>query len=392
MTATTHVSNPRSNIRHACTDGPDGILVEVAPTTRDEAVALIARHAGAFWCSTAVGGCGQKLELPHGHINRPYFRHLAGSSECALGGPGKSTGDAYAHLAYQTALSQWLREQGYSPAFEHTFPDGGGRADLHVAVAGINHSIEVQLSPITEETWQARIEKYTRHVDATTWMFGPDRDAETYRALLADRDLAWRLKVDDGQVRVGTIGHGYEGWASLSDCTFDRTGIHSPNEDAARTASSQYRADQAAKAKATREKHEAAMRRPIDDAVRRARSREAHVETAPADTPARAPLPYAWPRPVALVLAQYPEFAEWAEGPGAQIGDSLDPQLAHLARVTAYVTCELSVSGLIENIAFSDVNADDNAAVWAHLVAMGAVQVRAITGLGTRWTRTFTFQ
>lgn len=394
MTVTTPVQPPplRDVMRHACTDGPSGILIEEAPEAREDALALKRRHADAFWCSLEAGGCGQKVELTAGQVRIPYFRHPPGHSACAMGSSGNSTGDAYAHLAYQVALSQWLLEQGHSPVLERTFPESGGRADLHVEVTGTQHSIEVQLSPLTEESWQDRTAKYAQHVNATTWMFGPDRGTEARRALLADGEVAWRLKVAEGAVFVGTIAHDFEEWAPLIACTFDAAGVHSPHEAAAREASRAYRTDQDAKIQAEREKREAARRRPVEDAIRRARDREVPLEALPADAPPLTALPHVWPRPVALVLAQYPEFTEWAAGPAAGIGVDLEPHLAHIARVTAYVACELSVSGLVENIAFADVSPEDNAVVWAHLADVRAVDLKAITGLGTRWTRTRIFR
>ena len=394
MTATTLAQPPppRDVMRHACTDGPSGILIEEAPEAREEALALKQRHADAFWCSLEAGGCGQKVELTAGQVRIPYFRHLPGHSACAVGSSGNSTGDAYAHLVYQVALSRWLLEQDYSPVLEQTFPDDGGRADLHVEVDGARHSVEVQLSPLTEVDWQERTAKYAQHVNATTWMFGPDRSTEARRALLADGEVAWRLKVVEGAVLVGTIAHDFEEWAPLTACTFDAAGVHSPHEAAAREASRAYRTDQDAKVQAEREKREAARRRPIEDAIRRARDRGVPLEALPTDAPRRAVIPHVWPRPVALVVAQYPEFTEWAAGPGATIGVDLEPQLAHIARVTAYVACELSVSGVVEAIAFADVSHEENVVVWVHLADVGAVDLKVITGLGTRWTRLRTFR
>jgi hypothetical protein len=173
-------------LRHAVVDGPDGLDACEVPTSRTEALTLRARHDNRFWCTTQAGGCGGRLELAAGEIVAPYFRHEAGVRHCPLMRGDRSPADAYFHLAYQRALARWLRAQGYTPSIEHRFADGGGRADLHVSVESIRHSIEVQLSSISVTAWRERTARYADHVDQVTWLHGPQCESTLTADLLAN--------------------------------------------------------------------------------------------------------------------------------------------------------------------------------------------------------------
>lgn len=158
------------DLRHAVVDGSDGTDVRPAPDEREDALRL--RATEKFWCAIKAGGCGGSLRLHAGEKVRPYYQH-ADASSCALQRGQRETSEAYYDLAYQRALAAWLAAQGYHARIEHTFPDGGGRADLHVDVDGVTHSIEVQLSTIGIERWKERTARYAGHVDQITWLHGP---------------------------------------------------------------------------------------------------------------------------------------------------------------------------------------------------------------------------
>ncbi|QCB92630.1 competence protein CoiA family protein [Cellulomonas shaoxiangyii] len=253
-------------LRHAVTDGADGTAHVVAPAEREDALRLRIDHQ--FWCTTQAGGCGQQLELPAGPVRGPYFRHKRGASPCALLSSGRDVGGAYAHLAYQRELMAWLQGQGYVPTIEHTL-DGAGRADLHVVVNGVEHTLEVQLTDLGSTAWRDRDDRYRGAVDQVTWLFGPAADgaASTQRAR---EGVTLRIGRDVQGVRVGVEVDGVEiddSWNALPACRMEAGGVWTPSLDQARERLQERRA-----AEALRRAEEEAERARLEDERRRAQA------------------------------------------------------------------------------------------------------------------------
>ncbi|MGV8965360.1 MAG: competence protein CoiA family protein [Cellulomonas sp.] len=226
------------NLCHAVIDGPDGFEA-VSVTTRAEGIALRKAHAH-FWCTREAGGCGGELSVVAGALRAAHFRHHL-DAVCAFGSGGTASGGAYAHLAYQRALAQWVADQGYVARIEHTFEDAGGRADLHVTIDGVDQSIEVQLTSISDEEWRERDARYSRHVSVVTWLHGPasERLREVDRL---EGDFSLTIETHEGRVRVGTYREGAPSWADLGECKIGSGGIWTPHVAAARLAGDAARA------------------------------------------------------------------------------------------------------------------------------------------------------
>src|SRR4051812_19603555 len=97
------------DLRHAVTDGPDGIAVLCAPEATEDARRLRAVHRGGFWCSTRGGGCGRPLELVAGPVRAKYFRHRRGEAHlCGLADEPEAIERSLLHLLLQHILVEWL--------------------------------------------------------------------------------------------------------------------------------------------------------------------------------------------------------------------------------------------------------------------------------------------
>ncbi|MFS0703242.1 competence protein CoiA family protein [Cellulomonas sp. 179-A 9B4 NHS] len=214
------------------TDSPTGTATVVAPPSHDAAARLKAAHR-TFWCTTQAGGCGGVLILYVGTVRVPHFQHLPGASPCVLS--SRDAAPAYAHLAYQRELTAWLADQGYDARIEHRFDDAG-RADLHVLVGGVAHTLEVQLTDIAVDAWQDRDARYRTHVDHVRWLHGP-ASTTTARTERVTRDYALRIGRDEvGGVRIGVDTTGVEAaiaWVSLAECRMTAAGVWVPQLEAA---------------------------------------------------------------------------------------------------------------------------------------------------------------
>ena len=366
---------------HAVTDGPGGLLTAVAPHDRDKARALRARHAGQFWCSTAAGGCGAPLQLKAGEILVPHFAHLARTSHCPIASGRRTSADSYAHLAYQLALQEWLADQGHTATIEHTFPAEGGRADLHIDLEGTSHSIEVQLSPLTEESWDTRTTKYLQHARVVTWLFGEPRETEAVRALRSPALVSMRIGEEDGVVVLGATSLLETHWDLLTDCTYSPAGIWTPGLAEALAQSTQARAED-------ERAREDAERRAREAAAAKERARRAALER-PREGPWRSAGRGAshGRKTVAERLAGLPLFEQWRQQHGAAVADGLPAELVVLAQLTAYGACVLSTGGTTDVLSLADTDPGDEATVWEHLASAGYVQLQPLGQHGVRWDR-----
>lgn len=212
---------------HAVTDGPSGTAVVHLPVDWVAARRLRA-ETDQFFCTTQAGGCGEVVTAAVGTLLVPHFRHRPGS-RCRFAAGAGSAG-AYAHLAYQRALESWLCRQGLEPHLEHVLDDRG-RADLHVVVHSVAHSIEVQLTQLSEEVWDQRNARYASQVDHVQWLHGSvcarsrDRDLAT-----AGNGVALEIRLaPEGGVLVGTRWLGTTAWAPLDDCRMTAGGLQTPH-------------------------------------------------------------------------------------------------------------------------------------------------------------------
>ena len=62
------------HLRHAVTDGPDGIAPVRLPARQDAARRIKLLHGNRFWCSRQASGCGGNLIVIAGEIRTPHFR------------------------------------------------------------------------------------------------------------------------------------------------------------------------------------------------------------------------------------------------------------------------------------------------------------------------------
>ena len=222
----------RADAQHvhlAVSDGPSGDQVVLAPEEREAAWRLKSRMQGAFWCTTQAGGCGGRMHLVIGVVNRVHFRH-AKDATCALRTPERVE-RSYEHLRYQLQLRDWLLGQGYQPRLEKVFTDGLGRTDVHVSVEGVEHSIEIQLSAISAHERADRRIRYECEVDHLTWLFGAGaRGAAMEERAFAGYALVLRRSDTDprpdggGLVEVGVSGAALKGtrWVPLASSLVQR--------------------------------------------------------------------------------------------------------------------------------------------------------------------------
>lgn len=353
------------DLRHAVIDGPDGTDACVLPPVTALARALREQHGNAFWCARRAGGCGGRLELAAGPVRPPYFRHKAGEESCPMLTGPRTPADAYYHLAYQRALDAWLRGQGLAPSIEHTFSDGGGRADLHVVVEGRSHSLEVQLSRINSPEWRERDERYRRHVDHVTWLHGPGAQPSLTADFL-DRGLALEIRTEDGEVELGVQwDHDQTDWAPLDQCVMTADGIWSPVMDEARAKAVTAAARREEQAEADRRQRDAAKadeeRRRREQQERDQAARDAWARRAAQDQARRQEDAERYtaaggvdPRPSHRTFDQWerlhPEIAGWALTQDWSWLAGFDETEQRAGKWMAYVTCRLYGKAMIDDL------------------------------------------
>jgi pyruvate/2-oxoglutarate dehydrogenase complex dihydrolipoamide acyltransferase (E2) component len=223
---------------------PAGDRYIQAPTNHDAMTAMVsaADQAGElFFCSSRLGGCGEKVMPVNGNIRIPHFRHYA-HTRCPLT-PALNR-DIYTHAIIQDALVCWLRSHGHPEARTEKRLDRRSRVDVHCDPDAV---IEVQLSGETDTSMLARTLRYGNNV---TWLYDPFNAISSREATLTrdgtvlvvrfrpspDKAL-WqpqtgfnRQPIDIG-VKVRTFGTegGFVEWHPLEACTFTPvTGLEPP--------------------------------------------------------------------------------------------------------------------------------------------------------------------
>lgn len=223
---------------------PAGHQYIQAPTDHAAMTAMVsaADQAGElFFCSSRLGGCGEKVMPVNGNIRIPHFRHYA-HTRCPL--TSATNRDIYTHAIIQDALVSWLREHGHPEAVTEKRLNRKSRVDVHCSPDAV---IEVQLSG---ETDTSMLERTLRYGNNVTWLYDPNNPISSREATLT-RDgtvLLVRLRpatdqalrqpqtmfsqhpIDIG-VKVRTFGTegGFVDWHPLEACTFTPdTGLQPP--------------------------------------------------------------------------------------------------------------------------------------------------------------------
>jgi len=386
------------DVRHAVLDGPDGLDVREAPALREEALRL--RHDNVFWCTTQAGGCGKRLRLHAGHQVIPYFQHVDRGAGCALQSGSRETVDAYFHISYQKALAAWLVDQGYTPRIEHTFPEHGGRADLHVTVEGVAHSIEVQLSRIPGGTWTVRTARYLAHVDRVTWLHGPTCDG----TLAADRmgnGYALAVRTHANVVQIGVHwDEDHTDWSDITDCLMRPDGIWTPDLDAAlleveRIRAEREQAERRATAEAEQTRKEAEQRaaqlqqrQPERDADRRAadrwlRGQRAQAEAEPSDLVGSVPGPAL--RTFEQWEGLHPEMLGWAMSEDWSWLKGFNDVEQRAGKWMAYVAQRLYAKAMVDDMRHPELGEHQIDALLDALFAAGIATLEP--GPHGRWAR-----
>ncbi|MDF9716453.1 competence protein CoiA family protein [Nocardioides sp. ChNu-99] len=247
-----------TSVRYAVTDGPGGHQSLAMPDDHVAAAELRARYK-ELWCSTAANGCGQLLSASVGKKNRPHFRHQSHEAhKCALvDGTEEFQERSYLHLALQLTLEGWLTGQGLEPRLEYQFDDRS-RADIRVEVDELEHTIEVQLSPLPADEWARRDERYRSHITGqVSWLFGSNISPDVRHPTIVSNGVAFGIALqspsqapadssadspagpiapadllDPAHVFVVTYGpRGFSANSSLSDCRLIRDGLWTPHRD-----------------------------------------------------------------------------------------------------------------------------------------------------------------
>lgn len=388
-----HAGSGGVRLRLAVVDGPDGTATRRAPEERTQALEMQARHANTLWCSTVAGGCGGEMELTAGPVIRPYFRHRANASPCSLAGDPARAERSYEHVRYQRALLDWLAGQGLTGHAEHSMGDDG-RADLHVMVDEVSHSIEVQRSPLNGPTWAERDRKCRRSMDHVTWLYGGHAEAAAAREQTV-RGVALHLDRDDvgGGVRVGVQGRSGTTWSPLEECHLGADGLWTPHLAAAQHEHTQWldEQDRAAQAqreraqraeKAERERAERAERERAARDRRRARA-EGHWRTEEQLLPIPAPA-YTWPGTAERWRAAHPEAQEWVTTQDWRWLNDVDDARRPLVQFMAYLTQRIYFNGPTAMFDLPDV--PDAERILDLLQEAGLVQRSQRAGV-PRWQR-----
>lgn len=382
------------HLRYAVTDGPEGSVTIALPTSRAAALEIKAVYNHMFWCSRGIGGCGARLQVAAGQIRVPHFRHRAGElGGCAFELSPRQAEQSYKHLAAQQALLAWIQGQGSEAIIE--FPVVGGRADLHVIIDGFRHSLEVQLSPKSDQEWMRRDTLYRRHFDVVSWLFGDDLGTRATEDLLR-QDVSFHIYVEsDLEVAVGTrFIDGQIAWDDLSDCRLTSSGLWTPHSDQAIAATKKWRMLSVA-ARAMRDhldsrwKQEANARgRGLREDLDRRRQVTHQLPLMDwREIAASVRLPsqtrYPWTHAARMALAK--EASAWAPNVGWGWLDTVPPDLRPSAQLLAYYVGCIYESGTIDQLSFHDVPDPEGQQV-AALVHSGLIVLYEVSGV-QRWRR-----
>lgn len=297
-------------------------------------------------------------------------------------------------MAAQRALVAWIERQGHSARIEYPVP--GGRADIHVVIESRRHSLEVQISPITEGQWRSRDTIYRRAMDDVTWLFGDDLGTRATDDLLR-RDVSFHIHVDpDLDVALGTrFVDGHIAWDELDDCKVTPLGLWTPHSNAAVAATHRWRSLSAiagAMLAEVRRREEQALldhrRRTAEAAERR---RWANPQQMPLIRHDRAVPPrrlpslkhHPWTRQARAAL--FGEATGWTPPTGWDWLDLVPIELQPSAQLLAYYVCHIYESGPVEQLAFDDFP-DPNGLQVEALIEAGLITCYYVRGV-RRWRR-----
>lgn len=260
--------------------------------------------------------------------------------------PGNRAEPAYEHLRYQQALQDWLQAQGYHPTLEKQL-GADGRTDLHVVVDEVSHAIEVQLSPLPAAAWRLRDERYRRHAQHVTWLYGRSAEAASANELSV-RGLSLALRPGP-EIGVRDVDD-HTQWVALLDCRLTADGFVVPGlQDLARDLRARRQAER------QQERRERADR----DERRRLAEGERRRDLQARRTAAAAREPQTRPRPIGSSTgltgleqweARNPELAYWRPAGGWGWLDALPAENHRAARALAYTTQVLVFSSPIATV------------------------------------------
>ena len=389
--------------RYGVVDGPCGHAWVVVPADRAAARLLNTAHGRRFWCSTLAGGCGAQLSLHIGEEKAPHFSHYPGQTkDCPFAYDSEALERSYLHLALQYALKQWLAEQGFTAALEHTLPDGGGRADLHVRVEPGEQTIEVQLSSLRSNTWEARNDRYTRHVDRVTWLFGPHAGQHVLTAATRRYGYALAVKLtsqqadaaDPATIQIGTVTRSGTQWVALTACTMTPTGIVTPHVAAALAEHETWRARAATVEERPRDSVDADARpsgggRPLRDHTTFREPEHPPLAPTPATLRPRTPVRMT---PKARGTGQFPLTSDlwpdpdhWPPPIGWGFLDALPPELHRAAKLLTYYVTRESISSPDWKLSLPEL--EDDGAIQAVLEQAGLIELYDTPSGIRRWQR-----
>lgn len=354
----------------AVSDGPDGVKPVFLPEERELALALKARHDGIFWCSRAVGGCGDRVLVVAGPLKRTHFRHCGGSTaSCLLASNPEEAVDRYTHLRYQQDLLNWLTGQELQGALERTLPDEGGRADVFVLVDQMSHGIEVQLSGLGLPAWKERDTRYRQHLQCVTWLYGTGQGGEAASASeQAQRGIALTVRRDQASdaVEIGVRGRLSHRWSPLTECKLLRDHFWTPDLDGVLNDDAEWEREQ-------RGRKKEATRPDTRPNVEESR-----------DRPPLPPVPptNAWPGSFGHWRAVHPEFEGYTAG-SEWIGKLEEPERS-AARFAAYLVTRIYLNGTISMFDLPDAGSLDQIITTLEAASL----IRTFDQSGTpRWAR-----
>ncbi len=349
-----------------------------------------------LWCSRQAGGCGGRLQINAGEVVRPYLKHTTGAGSCALAADITRAEHGYEHLLVQHTLRSWLEDQGLSVVLEKTIH--GGRVDLLVRIEELTHVLEVQLTPISNERWQARDAVYRHAAHDVTWLYGPRAESAAAREQ-ALRGVAVHL--DHHQERIG-IAEASTGtsWSPLSACRLDRRGFWTPGLDAAIAAHEAAQRKELAdrhvrEAKELQARLEAAAARRRDEEQRaaedrRIQERAATVAARPVETLVPGlgglllPLE-GYPRSLAQWVSAHPDASGWAPPQGWAFLYDVPDDATNAAKFVTYLVTKIYGSGPVTMFAIPGIHEHLDHIVDA-LQAVGLIHLREHGGT-MRWER-----
>jgi len=395
--------------RYGVVDGPNGHAWVVVPQDRDAAHALNAQHDRRFWCSTLANGCGAQLSLHVGEEKIPHFSHYPGQAKsCPFAYDLEALERSYLHLALQHTLRRWLADQGFTATLEHTLPDSGGRADLYVRVDPGAQTIEVQLSPLQLGTWEVRTNRYARHVDRVSWLFGPHAGKHLLTATVRLQGYALGVKLashdetdaaDPATIQIGTLARsGAMQWVPLTACIMTANGITTPHVSAALAEQERWKArEQAAEQKRLAE---AARSKASPDGGGSSWRDPSMFAEPTLPPPVADPLPVGpiGPRTPARVALQprgtgrHPMQShdwinpdQWTPPQGWGFLEALDPHLRPAGKLMAYLVSRIDASGPDWGLSFPDV--DDAGTIQDVLEQTGLIELYDTPSGIRRWRR-----